>query len=373
MGRMRELVAVLCAMTVTACDLPGQVDANTESIDQLEDRFTECETNVCPDVADLPIGALEKSVEALAGRLSAAENTVASHGSSIGSNASNIEQNAMDVTANTSEIARNATTLAERLPNTDLVVAVPADYPTLVQALASLDGMRLTAGTRATVTIAPGTYTFSQPVLVDHPDGRFIDILGSGNVTLDFPNGDGLVVTGTGLGLLDGVTITGNPSLASSHTGVHATGGAQVSIGSGVVVSGFSGSGVLATYHATIRANGVSATGNQDGFTALFDGALQASQCSSTSNSGGGFFSLAGGRLTASNSVASGNQFGLIALNDGYLDAAGTTSTGNGYGAFLSNLSLLAADPELVTGNANTANQFWGPLSSNGSVLVDPQ
>lgn len=100
-------------------------------------------------------------------------------------------------------------------------------FRTVSEALSSLDGWIISSNAIVTIAIESGEYYFTDPVVVNHPYGDRIHIIGDDkeSVILSFYDTDGIrVENGTSLGYLGGLTIEG-----SNYTGTH-----------GIAVSGVS-------------------------------------------------------------------------------------------------------------------------------------
>lgn len=102
----------------------------------------------------------------------------------------------------------------------DVVLSVGAGeaYASLESALAWLADKQILAPHRVRIEVAAGTYNLASPLVIDHPDGQRIEIVGLGAAAADTvlsfaPGGSGLVVDGEGLGMLANLRVQGsNPA-----------------------------------------------------------------------------------------------------------------------------------------------------------------
>ena len=69
--------------------------------------------------------------------------------------------------------------LAKTMIKQNLTINVPADYPTIQAALDALKYAWIPRDVTATIQVAEGTYTHTSPIVVDHPCGSQIQIIGA--------------------------------------------------------------------------------------------------------------------------------------------------------------------------------------------------
>ncbi|GAW28858.1 hypothetical protein, partial [Carboxydocella sp. ULO1] len=73
--------------------------------------------------------------------------------------------------------------LAETVLKTNKTINVPADYPTIQAALDSLKYTWIPSDVTVTIQVAAGTYTHTSPIIINHPCGNQIKIIGATPVT----------------------------------------------------------------------------------------------------------------------------------------------------------------------------------------------
>ena len=135
----------------------------------------------------------------------------------------------------------------------NITLNVPTDYATIQDALECLGDKSIHTQTVVTIKIADGTYNNYDPIVIDHPSGKQIEIIGNtsshSSVTINFKNGNGIDVSeGSAIGKIDGLTLVGggsggvginatyksfvrcgpNLTISDFHTGIYAFGGAAV-------------------------------------------------------------------------------------------------------------------------------------------------
>ena len=262
------------------------------------------------------------------------------------------------------------------LIDVDTTIAVPADYPDVSAALASLDGTFIAADAIVTITIADGTYAHAAPVEIRHPQGSNIAILGNlsnpDNVVLEFTGTDGVVLdNGRTLGLLDGVTLRGT----SVEKGIHLSLDSALRLGPEVVVEMFGNNVQVndgSTFYGdslTVRDADVHGVVVQRGSNAYLEGAtsinngslgiyatgtstIRANYATVTGNGGTGVRSQNGSSISASHSVSNNNTRGFMAEYNSLIYANGATATNNSeYGAYGIWESLIRIDVATVTNN----------------------
>lgn len=239
-GKIAALETELKAADSSAA---GRLDSVAASAAQLR-------TDV--DAAETAHSALDTKVTTLSGDHDALAGTVATLKTEL--------QGADDdLTSRLDAVADEAITAI----TADRTISVPADYATVAEALESLDKKRIV---RATVTIqlADGTYDFDSTIVVDHPDGGRIHIVGNdadpSQVELHYTGTEQAlnVPRSGGLGLLSGVTITGTNTAGTLGITVGPDGHL---IASDIEVSGFGGSG-LYVLGGWVEATGAVVTAN---------------------------------------------------------------------------------------------------------------
>ena len=243
--------------------------------------------------------------------------------------------------------------------SSDLTLAVPADYADINEALAWLDGYSIDGGTTVEIELAPGTYSFSEEVVVRHPDGDRIHIVGDPGdpATITFPYSDGFVVAGSSaLGLLADLTLVGS---VDDYTGLLVADSSAVLVGD-LTLQNWGGSGVHVTGNSaleaaqdglvTISTCHVGALVDASSFADLSDavvsqntwvglwsdgGSLVADGANSSGNAASGFYASGGGTLSALNTTSSGNTtYGYYTVSGSVTLADGATAEDNGEDGF---------------------------------------
>ncbi|MGB9661346.1 MAG: hypothetical protein ACPL5F_04925 [Moorellaceae bacterium] len=116
--------------------------------------------------------------------------------------------------------------LAETVITDNKNINVPADYPTIQAALDSLKKAWIPHDVTVTIQVAAGTYNHTSPIIVDHPCGLHIEIIGATPVTT--------TITGVG-------TITGAAGNWSVPIQVQST--ASIAAGDYVIIKNTTGTG----------------------------------------------------------------------------------------------------------------------------------
>jgi hypothetical protein len=201
---------------------------------------------------------------------------------------------------------------AVRLISADTIYAC-ADATEVLAAVAELDGYRIAGD--ATVTLAlDGTFLFTEPVVLAHPDGERIRIEGVGSTTtlLVFDTTDGIIVEGSSaLGYLGDLTIQG---LGQVEDGLTVRGSSAVTVGD-LVVEGFGNAGILVEQNSSL---------DQE------EGAIIAiSDCGN-----GAFVSDSSYACLTNASAADTDNIAFWAQRGGWLNAPSTTASNSGVTAY---------------------------------------
>ena len=268
------------------------------------------------------------------------------------------------------------------LATSSFEIEVPGDAATVSEALDSLGTVRFAPGVVATILLTDPTYVYDAPIVVDHPEGEFIHIVGASSSTvLEFPSSEAIVVVGGRLGLLDNLTLRGNPTLPRfTYIGVRIDAGGEIRLGPDLVVEQFSGNGVLSRAGSVVVANGVTSRDNvSHGFESHRGGVLIADGAAALGNGGSGFRATFGGTIFAPNSTASDNaEDGYSALNSSAVGARDATARNNGRHGGLS-IAASAVDLEravvrdsgdhgLFAGQAANVSVIDGDVATSGGV-----
>ena len=204
-------------------------------------------------------------------------------------------------------------------------------------------------GFKKLVTFPAGTYRFSRSITISGAGGWSVQIIGAGSqlTKLVFNNVNGVDLDGPyALGLVDRLTINGNDKRGivndalKDKYGVLARRGANIRLGTDVVVEEFSRAGVQAYMSSTIFAKDVVSRNNgSDGFVSSYNSTLYAGGAVADGNRGTGFFCEGAASLFAEKSTS------RRAITDRTKGQRG----GDGYTARLG--AVIAADGSLVHGN----------------------
>ncbi|MEW6045010.1 MAG: right-handed parallel beta-helix repeat-containing protein [Bacillota bacterium] len=309
--------------------------------------------------------------------------------------------------------------LAETVITANKTINVPADYPTIQAALDSLKKAWIPRDVTVTIQVAAGTYSHTSPIIVDHPQGLHIKIIGATPVTTTITGagtitgsagnwgvpilvqstsgiaaGDYVIVrdtTGTGdhyafRGIWKVISVDSatqitvqNTHRASAFPTATLSGGTVVVLKTVLKFVGCRGI-VVAPNSALGLLGAVAVVG--DGSTN--EGILVGRLPSDLGVPGPAFILLGGnvgingfgsngiwvgygGTVFAGSSTASGNgQNGFLADTGGFIWAISSTASGNGQNGFLAaNGSSIVADSSTASGNG--ANGFW---ATNGSSIA---
>lgn len=243
---------------------------------------------------------------------------------------------------------------APTLVGSDLTITVPGDFPTIPDAIESLDNAWISPGATVTVQLLPGDHVLTEPLEIRHPHGDRIHLVGSGN-RLIFPQSDGIVVSGGhAVGLVDEVLIEGG--FSPGTRGVVATLGSRIRLGTAVQVAGFGGSGVVADAGSVILADGVLSSFN-DGYGFLADrGSVLVAALTNTQNNQGGYGALRSSTLLAPQSIASDDiDVGYDAGDNSFVDASATQTSNNRNGYRSAGGSFVSAAESVIFNTIETA------------------
>lgn len=262
-------------------------------------------------------------------------------------------------------------THAMRVIDESIGIDVPEDYPTLADALDSLERYRLVGDAQVFISIAPGTWSFDQTVVFDHPDGHRFWITGrSGDpseVVLHYTGEGSALSVGANrvVGHLDGVTIRGD----GASKGIEAVHGGVFRCGSNVVVTGFEHAGFSAHMGGVIHADGAIARANPGrGFAAETQGLIRAWSATAEDNGADGFFTMDSSVIYAVWATARGNGGdGFAAHRSSAVDASDGAAHGNAGAGFSATYgSMLLAESAVASGNGWAGFGAW----SSSSILA---
>jgi len=235
---------------------------------------------------------------------------------------------------------------------TDTSLAV-ADEAALTAVLAALDGMRIARDATLTLELAAGTFTFTEPLDLGHPDGARLAVQGAGTAAtvLSFPDSDGIVLQrGAALGYLGDLTLLG---AGGDQDGIQVLDGAVLHLGN-VAVEDFGGVCLRAAGAASVRADeGLVASGCGEAGVLAEEGAFASALYASISASGTAFYARSGAVLEAFMSFADACNVGYFA-DGAWLDAGMGNATACTVGFSAANGALLDASDTCASG-ASTA------------------
>lgn len=193
---------------------------------------------------------------------------------------------------------------------------VPSEFSTINNALDYLADKTFAEGVTVTIQVANGTYTGLGEILVSHPQGDQIKILGNtttpSSCSLTF-TGDGFKVTnGHSIGLLDGFTIIGN----NTGNGITATKNGTIILGPKIYVSYF-GQGIYAAHGAHLDAQYVHSSYNVGNGILAQGATITADNAVVDHNSQAGVAAVHGGTITFVSGDSSYNNHGIQVYSSG--------------------------------------------------------
>lgn len=277
-------------------------------------------------------------------------------------------------------MAAIASYVASTLPESDasgptvaagqlVTLSVPADFSSISSAWDSIAEWSIASTGRVVIQVADGTYNISTTLVLNHPFGSRISILGnvankSACVLLFSPNMDAIYGSlGNAMPFIDGFTIKKSTKAVwpDNTTGILADMGATMNVGANVLVDNFYygaawrqgsngkffgvvdhagdvgiwsaygssgnaqgatsmnavgtdgggaslGFGFQAEYGSFLHCQGATASGNAiAGIAALSGSEVQALSATTINNTGSGFYALDGGTIACHNAVSTGN------------------------------------------------------------------
>ncbi|MFZ5688688.1 MAG: right-handed parallel beta-helix repeat-containing protein [Bacillota bacterium] len=314
--------------------------------------------------------------------------------------------------------ARLAAHLAETVLKTNKTINVPTDYPTIQAALDSLKYTWIPSDVTVTIQVAAGTYTHTSPIIINHPCGNQIQIVGATPVTTTcsavgtitgsagnwnvpitvastsgIATGDYVIVkdtTGTGdhyafRGIWKVISVDSatqitvqNTHRASTFPTATLSGGTVVALKTILKFTGCNGI-VVAPNSALGFLDQVAVVGDGSVNTGILAGRVPSNQAVPGSafiwlggnvgvNGFGadGIWVGYGGTVFAGSSTASGNgQNGFLASDGSSIWAGSSTASGNGgSGFYAGNSGSISAGSSTASGNGQ-----HGFLASDGSSI----
>jgi hypothetical protein len=297
-----------------------------------------------------------------------------------------------------------------------------APWATPHKAMAYLSNYAIAQGVTVTVSVADGTYTFTTPLNLNHPNGSQIAINGGtttgvrptttltggnavGNTGATLVANDALLnayyntrwqfngchglVCETGGGVtVNTVLIRGNA--AANFNGVIAgnfnspsssASSGSINLGSTVAVHNFGLCGVTAWYGGSISAFGVTSTNNTQGILTNVGGSINAQNAVASNNSGSGILTTFGGSIFADGCTARYNSSsGVYTLFGGQISAKAATASNNGafgiavdVGGSINAESATASNngaSGIVTTYGGSINAYGATASNNTGVGI---
>lgn len=301
------------------------------------------------------------------------------------------------------------------------LINVPSDLPTIRSAVLYAMSFRIPVGVTFTIKIADGTYELASGLLINHPDGDRLRLVGNeSNESLCIvtttggaaPTFDAITVSnGYRLGWINGMTIRVN-SRATNYTGILAVNGAFINCGSNLVVENYYygiaarvgseilcdgvevynagdvgiwayvgstircnnaisngaidipnnlGFGIQAEFGSVIECTGASTSGCRiSGIASLSNSLVRAHNCTASTNAGSGFYASADGHIENHNSVANNNsRYGEERVLGGTISGNSVTLSGNTLGS--------------VSGYAyfDNSGALGARIAANGDLRID--
>ena len=255
---------------------------------------------------------------------------------------------------------------------TDVTLSVPSHYATIQDALDAIEFKRIARGTTVTIQVANGTYSYSSEIIVSHPDGQRIEVLGNtttpASCTINFTgNANGFVVAdGKALGLLDGFKLDGDNK---TGIGVYALRGGHITTGTKMTVTDFD-RGILAESNSTIYARGVTSTNNGNhGIMADKNSSIDCEDATATYNGYVNIVALHNSSIQASNATATHGQDGLNAWMGSSINAVGAVIQNNTTGIFCNDGSHIYVVSATVSGNGTNFAPLINVVGNNNSYI----
>lgn len=196
-----------------------------------------------------------------------------------------------------------------KVPGTNADLCGSTQLNTLQDALGCLSHYQIANTGMVTIEMTQSPTTPYQPVVIDHPNGNHIEIMGDctaesadGICTIPFIQSGFIVSGGKTLKQLSNFKLVGQNKVYEQHniTGIGAFSGGSIAINN-IDVSGF-GWGVLATANGQIKATDVSTHNNLYGFDTEYSSFMQVHNVRATNNTYGFYVASNASMLIASGS-----------------------------------------------------------------------
>jgi hypothetical protein len=230
---------------------------------------------------------------------------------------------------------------------TPTTINVPADYPTIQAALASLSTLSL--GAEVTIKVADGTYVVGSSILLNHPFADRIRLIGNETnpdlcvlIGPNPPTFNMLACTnGNEFGYINGfkIDLPAKAALANNYSGIIALNGSVINCGPKIKVNNYY-YGINASYGSMINADYAEVSNAGDVGIWAFCGSqvnarnAKSDNCSDIVNNWGfGFQAEYASNVDCEGATASGNYIaGFAALSNSQVRALNTSATSNGSG-----------------------------------------
>lgn len=196
----------------------------------------------------------------------------------------------------------------------DVMLSVPSEYADIGEALFFLDDKRIAKDVTVTIQVADGTYNNHPTIVLDHPNGDRIEILGNtsspGNVVLNFVGQKGIYASnGNTIGKIDGFTLVGD----QTNHGIGAYYNASIILGPNMIVRNFR-SGIVSRSKATVYAwNIVIQNCTEQGIN-CGDSSVLVNNALIENNVGWGLQCFRTGFIRAENSIIRNNTGGAVTI-----------------------------------------------------------
>jgi hypothetical protein len=262
--------------------------------------------------------------------------------------------------------------------NTTINVApTGGDFATVHEALASLAEKSISPNAIVTIKLADGVYGHTQPIVMNHPNGSQIQIIGNtadqAAVRLEFTDCIGVQVENAhALGGINGLTLRGGGSGPAQH-GVLVGELSFASLGPALTIENFRRNGLYVRFGATAVAKSVVSQNNAaHGFAVEYSGSLWASGATALNNGSFGFAAAFSGSLVAVGAVARGNIDGYHIGNGGTANLDSAVAEANtGVGFWNEGNAVVTGATSKLNGNAGFLLADGGSAIAAGAKAID--
>lgn len=389
-GRIDLLESGLTSLQVAHSDLNTSTDSRFTSFEAnlglTQGQLDMLELTVASQGLDL--SALIGSTSSLAADLLSLQSTTSDHGVTLTtltndlgmltSSVAGLSSTADDHQTRLTALEASTADIEALLPpagallgtlTTSTTIYVPSEYATVQAALDSLNHVRIAPNVEVTIQIADGTHAQPNRILVRHPDGARISLLGNpanaDAVVLTFPGTSGIITNNNySIGRIEGMHLQGTGNLG---TGISAENSAVINIGGPLKVSGFNAGLVAADSSIIDRtdADPVTITGNRIGLMSTRTSTIIASAFTASNNLTQGFYAAETAMIWAHTTAAHDNgEVGYLATMNSTIQAHASTATGSvgaGFGATYGGT--------ISAGFTSSQDNHQGFLAQHGSAI----